>query len=200
MYSCTRVVWASTHSPVQRFLRSAPKIERVFLHLMMNVHRTFTHYCNSIVTWRFAHLHNSFGILAPFRCYDKGFRAFISIFVFNLLDHMRACSYSFACKRLVSWLLGHQRIHLYIRTCMQRVAGTLTEVGLAWQARKPIVVMRGAGSTGILASTRIDNRREDEVGGADSPEEAFNLMMQQVYTSPLTPYLRGSLYLRFELQ
>ncbi len=52
-------------------------------------------------------------------------------------------------------------------------SGTLSEVALAWQYDKPIVILRGLpGITKQFIDQALDGRRDDCILGADSPEDA----------------------------
>ncbi len=63
-------------------------------------------------------------------------------------------------------------------------AGTMTEVGLAWQLGKPGVALTPAGGWGAqFAGTQPDARRPDRVHPASSPEAAVQLA--QRYQRPL---------------
>ena len=42
-------------------------------------------------------------------------------------------------------------------------AGTLAEMALAWQFKKPIALLVSEGSSGRLAGQKLDSRREDEL-------------------------------------
>jgi uncharacterized protein (TIGR00725 family) len=52
-------------------------------------------------------------------------------------------------------------------------SGTLSEIALAWQYAKPIVVIRGLpGISSSFAERALDDRRNDVIMGADNPVEA----------------------------
>jgi len=61
-------------------------------------------------------------------------------------------------------------------------AGTLSEMALAWQLRRPIVAFRVDGWSGRLADEPIDDRvrhpglEDDRVFGVDTPMEALDLV------------------------
>lgn len=56
-------------------------------------------------------------------------------------------------------------------------SGTLSEISLAWQYGKPIVVLMGLpGFCAGLAGVSIDERRPDKIMGAQTPGEAISLI------------------------
>lgn len=56
-------------------------------------------------------------------------------------------------------------------------SGTLSEIALAWQYGKPIVILRGLpGITSRFIEESIDGRRSDRILGADSPEDAVHII------------------------
>jgi uncharacterized protein (TIGR00725 family) len=56
-------------------------------------------------------------------------------------------------------------------------SGTLTELSMAWQYGKPIIVMQGLpGITGELIGKSLDNRRKDTIIGAKNAEQAISLI------------------------
>lgn len=73
--------------------------------------------------------------------------------------------------------LGSMRNHLVIRTADLVVAvsggsGTLSEMAIAWQERKPIAALRGLGGwSEKLADTTLDRRGESTVKGCDTVDE-----------------------------
>jgi len=53
-------------------------------------------------------------------------------------------------------------------------SGTLSEIAMAWQYGKPIIVMENLpGISAQFAGKTLDNRRDDRIIGAKSPEEAI---------------------------
>jgi hypothetical protein len=67
-------------------------------------------------------------------------------------------------------------------------SGTLSEIALAWQVGKPLVVVGGpSGWAGRLAGEAIDDRREDRVHGPVSPENAAALAKEILATHRLVP-------------
>ena len=53
-------------------------------------------------------------------------------------------------------------------------AGTLSEISLAWIYNKPIVALSSVeGWSSKIANQRIDNRRNDVVHGANTPQEVI---------------------------
>jgi uncharacterized protein (TIGR00725 family) len=56
-------------------------------------------------------------------------------------------------------------------------AGTLSEMAIAWFSDRPIVAIAGSGGWAQkLAGTKIDDRREDQVYAAETPEEALSII------------------------
>ncbi len=56
-------------------------------------------------------------------------------------------------------------------------SGTLSEIALAWQYGKPIVVLQGLpGFSARLIGLSIDERRKDNIKGAANPEEAISII------------------------
>jgi uncharacterized protein (TIGR00725 family) len=63
--------------------------------------------------------------------------------------------------------------------------GTLSEMALAWNYSRLIIARRGAGWSGKLADTSLDERRkryediaDDRVYGVDTPEDAMALLLE----------------------
>ena len=55
-------------------------------------------------------------------------------------------------------------------------AGTLSEIALAWQMKKPVIALRHAeGWSAYLADQALDPRRDDKILGATDAEEAVKL-------------------------
>lgn len=69
-------------------------------------------------------------------------------------------------------------------------AGTLSEIALAWQLRRPIVSLDVPGWGQRVAGARLDHRErqpnlpEDRVHGADSAEEAVRLVLELIPKHP----------------
>lgn len=56
-------------------------------------------------------------------------------------------------------------------------AGTLSEMAIAWFSNRPIVSLAGSGGWAEkLAGSKIDERRDDRIYAADSPEEALEII------------------------
>ncbi|RKX99439.1 MAG: TIGR00725 family protein, partial [Spirochaetes bacterium] len=56
-------------------------------------------------------------------------------------------------------------------------SGTLSEIAMAWQYGKPIIVMENLpGISAQFAGKTLDNRRDDRIIGAKSPEEAIKIV------------------------
>ena len=61
-------------------------------------------------------------------------------------------------------------------------SGTLSEISMAWQYGKPIIVMKGSGGISeSLIGKQLDNRREYEIEGAENPEKALELIKRHIY-------------------
>ena len=84
--------------------------------------------------------------------------------------------------------LGHARNMLVVQAdavvAIGGGPGTLSEMAFAWNYSRLIVAKRGSGCAGKLADTSLDERRKryedipnDRVYGADSPEEAMELLL-----------------------
>ena len=73
--------------------------------------------------------------------------------------------------------LGTMRNHLVVRSADLVVAvaggaGTLSEVAIAWQERKPIAALRGTGGwSDKLAGATLDHRQHPAIHGCDSVDE-----------------------------
>jgi len=58
-------------------------------------------------------------------------------------------------------------------------SGTLSELSMAWQYGKPIVVIKGLGSiTESMIGKQLDDRRSDFIMGAENPEEAISIIRE----------------------
>jgi uncharacterized protein (TIGR00725 family) len=58
-------------------------------------------------------------------------------------------------------------------------AGTLSEMAIAWFSDRPIVAISGSGGWAEkLANKKIDDRREDQVHAAETPEEALRIIVE----------------------
>lgn len=65
-------------------------------------------------------------------------------------------------------------------------SGTLSEIALAWQHRKPIVALdMGEGWSSKLAGESLDHRRSDTILRASTPEEAVALALQHASVKEL---------------
>ena len=88
--------------------------------------------------------------------------------------------------------LGSMRNHLVIRSADLVVAvsggsGTLSEIAIAWQEKKPIAALRGSGGwSDKLADTTLDRRGESTVMGCDTVDDilawATRLRPEGVYS------------------
>ena len=87
--------------------------------------------------------------------------------------------------------LGAMRNHLVVRSADLVVAvsggaGTLSEMAIAWQERKPVAVLRGTGGwSDKLAGATLDHRERPAIHGCDSVDEvvawAHSLRPEGVY-------------------
>jgi len=60
-------------------------------------------------------------------------------------------------------------------------SGTLSEISMAWQYGKPIVVMKGSGGISeTLIGKRLDKRRDYIIEGANNAEEALKLIKRHI--------------------
>jgi uncharacterized protein (TIGR00725 family) len=60
-------------------------------------------------------------------------------------------------------------------------SGTLSEIALAWQYGKPIVVLQGLpGFSAQLIGLSIDERRNDSIHGAANPREAISIIKSRL--------------------
>jgi uncharacterized protein (TIGR00725 family) len=56
-------------------------------------------------------------------------------------------------------------------------AGTLTEIALAWIYKKPIIALTGVGGwSSKMAGVQIDDRREDKIYEAKTPEKVISII------------------------
>lgn len=56
-------------------------------------------------------------------------------------------------------------------------SGTLSEIALAWQYGKPIIVLEGMpGFTANLVDHALDNRRDDRIIGVKTPKDAITII------------------------
>ncbi|MFW9805927.1 MAG: TIGR00725 family protein [Candidatus Thorarchaeota archaeon] len=80
--------------------------------------------------------------------------------------------------------LGYARNFLVAKTgdaviAIDGQAGTLSEMAIAWFSEKPIVALVPSGGWAAkLAGERIDERREDSVYAARTPQEAVDIVFQ----------------------
>jgi hypothetical protein len=78
--------------------------------------------------------------------------------------------------------LGYGRNYLVAKAsdaviALGGAAGTLSEMAIAWFSDKPIVAIKGSGGWAEkLSGSKIDERREDRVEPAKSPEEALAII------------------------
>ena len=88
--------------------------------------------------------------------------------------------------------LGSMRNHLVIRSAdlviaVSGGAGTLSEIAIAWQEKKPIAVLTGSGGwSEKLADQSIDKRRTDSINGCETVQDlvdwAVSMRPEGVYT------------------
>ncbi|MHA1562530.1 MAG: TIGR00725 family protein [Promethearchaeota archaeon] len=56
-------------------------------------------------------------------------------------------------------------------------SGTLSEIAFAWKMSKPIISLNTTGGWSTkLADTKIDNKRNDKIHSAQSPEDAIDIL------------------------
>ena len=81
--------------------------------------------------------------------------------------------------------LGSMRNHLVIRSAdlviaVSGGAGTLSEIAIAWQEKKPIAVLTGSGGwSDKLANQSLDQRRTDSIKGCDNVQELVDWAVSQ---------------------
>lgn len=69
-------------------------------------------------------------------------------------------------------------------------AGTLSEIAMAWQLRRPVVALAAEGWSKKLAATRIDDRirqpavEEDQIHSAATPAEAVQMAIRLIPRHP----------------
>ena len=74
-------------------------------------------------------------------------------------------------------------------------AGTLSEVAMAWQLRRPVIALAAKGWSKQLGATRLDHRQrqpdidDDQIYPAHTPTEAIQLVMRLI---PLYVRRRGT--------
>jgi uncharacterized protein (TIGR00725 family) len=79
---------------------------------------------------------------------------------------------------------GHARNFLIARTgdaiiAIGGQAGTLSEMAIGWFSQKPVVAMaRSGGWAERLAGSKIDDKREDKVYSAETPEQAVDVVFR----------------------
>jgi hypothetical protein len=79
---------------------------------------------------------------------------------------------------------GHARNFLVARTgdaiiAIGGQAGTLSEMAIGWFSQKPVVAMaRSGGWAERLAGSKIDDKREDKVYSAETPEQAVDVVFR----------------------
>ncbi|MFX1604764.1 MAG: TIGR00725 family protein [Promethearchaeota archaeon] len=80
--------------------------------------------------------------------------------------------------------LGYARNFLVAKTgdaviAIDGLAGTLSEIAIAWFSNKPIISLVPTGGWAAkLAGERIDERRADAIYAANTPEEAVEMVFQ----------------------
>jgi hypothetical protein len=88
--------------------------------------------------------------------------------------------------------LGHARNVLVVGSADAVVAvgggaGTLTEIAMAWQLKKPVIALQVEGWSGRLAGTAIDTQRDDVVMGVSTASEAGACLDRLLAHGGLTP-------------
>ena len=69
-------------------------------------------------------------------------------------------------------------------------AGTLSEIAIAWQLRRPVISLAVEGWSGKLAGCRVDDRRrqpeldEDQIHVAATPAEAVQIALRLIPPHP----------------
>ena len=82
--------------------------------------------------------------------------------------------------------LGYARNFLVARTgdaviAISGSAGTLSEMAIAWFSDKPLIALASSGGwASELAGKKLDNRRNDEVFSATTPEEAVDIAYREL--------------------
>ncbi len=82
--------------------------------------------------------------------------------------------------------LGYARNFLVARTgdaviAISGSAGTLSEMAIAWFSDKPLIALAGTGGwASKLAGAKIDDRRQDIVFPAETPEEAVSIAFREL--------------------
>ena len=60
-------------------------------------------------------------------------------------------------------------------------AGTLSEMAIAWFSDKPIIALATSGGwASKMAGKQLDNRRNDQVHSAETPEEAVDIAFREL--------------------
>lgn len=82
--------------------------------------------------------------------------------------------------------LGHARNFLVAKAgdaiiAIGGQAGTLSEMAVAWFSLKPVVAMAHSGGWAArLAGNKIDDKRQDEVYSAETPEQAVDIVFRRL--------------------
>jgi len=63
-------------------------------------------------------------------------------------------------------------------------AGTLSEMALAWQLKRPIIALGDSGWAGKLGGARLDARRDNAIVPATTAEEAIRMSAELVVGRP----------------
>jgi len=60
-------------------------------------------------------------------------------------------------------------------------AGTLSEMAIAWFSDKPIIALAASGGwASKMAGKQLDNRRNDQIHSAETPEEAVDIAFREL--------------------
>lgn len=71
-------------------------------------------------------------------------------------------------------------------------AGTLSEIALAWQLKKPVIAIEPSGGwSGKLAGMSLDDRRDDTIIAAKDPDEAIRVAIEIVKEGRPEPGMVG---------
>lgn len=115
---------------------------------------------------RESHLYNGFSIIGILPNYDKNIsNTYIDIPLASGFDVGRNLSLVSMADAVIAIGGG---------------AGTLSEISLAWQLGKLIISLGDFGWAGKLANRSLDDRRDDVIYSADSPEDALDIIKEKI--------------------